>query len=162
MRLFIFTFILITFNACYSFRGISIDPEVETFYVETFDLRSPDAPAIVGIVFRDELVDKVRNNSRLNYVDKDPDLEFSGAITRYTVSPVAPEPGERTAINRLDVTVEVDFVSNLDEEDNWKQNFTYFFDFDSDTNLLDIQDTALEAINEQLLEDIFNKAFTNW
>jgi len=162
MRLITTILILIALNGCYSFKGISIDPEVETFYVETFDLRSPDAPATIGITFRDELVDKIRGNSRLDPVNKDPDLEFSGAITRYTVSPIAPEPGERAAINRLDVTVEVDFVSNLNEEDNWKQNFSYFFDFDSDTNLLDIQDTAIEAINEQLLEDIFNKAFTNW
>ena len=161
MRLFIFTLIIITFNACYSFRGIFIGDE-ETFYVETFDLRSPDAPPTVGVTFRDELVDKVRNNSRLNYVDKDPDLEFSGTITRYTVSPIAPEPGERSAINRLDITVEVDFVNNLVEENSWKQNFSFFFDFDSDINLLDIQDTAIEAINEQLMEDIFNKAFTNW
>lgn len=151
------------FTACrYSLKGISIDPAAETFRVETFQLKAPNSPPTLGQTFRDELINKIRNESRLRVVDGDADMEFKGAISNFRVSAVAPREGERTEFNRLDVTVSVEFFNNLNEDDNWKNNFSYFFDFDSGTNLLDIQEEAIENINEQLLEDIFNKAFTNW
>ncbi|MFT5764518.1 MAG: hypothetical protein ACI8X3_001949, partial [Saprospiraceae bacterium] len=69
---------------------------------------------------------------------------------------------ELTAFNRLDVTVNVEFINNKDETQNWVQPFSYFSDFESDQNFLTVQDGLVETINNQLVEDIFNKAFTNW
>lgn len=155
--------LLFSSSACkYSFTGISIPDNVRTFYVAPFDVEAPNAEPTISQTFSDALRDKIQIESRLNQSEVDPHCEFKGTITRYQVSSVAPQPGELTAFNRLDVTVNVEFINQKDDTQSWKQSFSYFSDFASDEIFLDIQDGLIETINEQLVEDIFNKAFTNW
>jgi len=127
-----------------------------------FEVEALNAEPILSQTFSDALRDKIQTESRLNQSLVDPHCEFKGTIARYEVNSVAPQPGELTAFNRLDVTVSVEFINHKDETQSWKQTFPYFSDFASDENFLDIQDALIETINEQLVEDIFNKAFTNW
>jgi hypothetical protein len=148
--------------ACYSFRGISIPPDVNTYYIPVFDIRAENAPPTIGQQFSESLKDKVRNESRLIWNDVSPDIEFTGAVAVFRVSPQAPRPGESVSFNRLEITVQIQFINHKDEKKNWKQNFTFFNDFGTDQNLLDIQDQLVRNIFEQLTEDIFNKAFTDW
>ena len=156
--------VITLFSGCYSFRGISIDPNMNTFYVANFEEQAPNAIQLLGQTFAEALRDKVRNESRLLYNDTDPDIEFKGTITTYRVTSEAPEPGETTAFNRLTVGVRVEFINNQsdDDEDDWSSTFSFFQDFPSSQNILNIQQDLLDAIIEQVVEDIFNRAFTNW
>ena len=83
-------------------------------------------------------------------------------MTNYRVTSEAPQAGEATAFNRLTVTVSIEYIYKLDEDESWKQNFTFFSDFASNANLIDVQDELLDDINQQMIEKIFNKAFNNW
>ena len=154
--------ISILFQACYSFKGISIPPDVETFYVETFQNRASNAPADLPQRFSEELRLKINNSSRLNYSENDPHIEFSGAINSFNVRSVAPREGNQLAFNRLEIRVQVEYINNNNEDDNWSQSFSFFQDFDSSQDLTSVQDQLIEEIFEQLTEDIFNKSFTNW
>lgn len=156
-------FFLVLLSSCkYSFTGISIPPNVRTFYVAPFEVDAPNAEPTLSQTFSDALRDKIQIESRLTQSQTDPHCEFKGTITRFQINSVAPQPGELTAFNRLDITVNVEFINNKDEEQSWKQSFPYFTDFPSEDNFLTIQDDLIATINEQLVEDIFNKAFTNW
>ncbi len=148
--------------SCYSFRGISIPPDVNTYYIPVFDIRAENAPPTIGQQFSETLKDKVRNESRLQWNDISPDLEFTGAISAFRVSPQAPKPGETVSFNRLEIAVQIQCTNNIDPKKNWKQTFTFFNDFDTNLNLLDIQDQLIQQIFQQITEDIFNKAFTDW
>jgi len=151
--------------SCYSFKGISIAPEVNSFYVENFQNRASNAPAGLEIDFRDGLVDKVNSSSKLRFTEIDPDIEFRGDVSRFSVVAVAPQQNDdqaTTAFNRLTIAVRVEYVNNLDEEENWQQSFSFFEDFESTTDLSLVQDDLIDGIFTQILEDIFNKAFTNW
>jgi hypothetical protein len=154
--------VLLLNGGCYSFRGISIPPEAKTFYISELRSRVPGAPADLGQQFSENLKQKFLNQSRLNFVDIDPDIEFSGEITRFAVTSVAPQPGETTAFNRLEIAVRMKYDYHLDEEENWENSFSFFSDYSRDDNLLDVQDQLITIIFQQLSEDIFNKAFTNW
>jgi len=150
-------------SACYSLKGISIDPSVKTFYVRTFDNRAQSAYATIAVDFTERLKDKIRNQTRLTYADVDPDVVFTGYIADYSVTSVAPKPGESTAFNRLTITVNLNYHSEKDTTNDIKnQNFSFFQDYPSTTNLLQVQDQLVKTIFDQILEDIFNKAFTNW
>lgn len=154
--------VLLLNGGCYSFRGISIPPEAKTFYISELRSRVPGAPADLGQQFSENLKQKFLNQSRLNFVDIDPDIEFSGEITRFAVTSVAPQPGETTAFNRLEIAVRLKYDYHPDEEENWENSFSFFSDYSRDDNLLDVQDELIAIIFQQLSEDIFNKAFTNW
>jgi len=148
----------------YGFKGTSIDPTVNTFFVDVFDVEPRNAPAIIGQDFSNLLTDKIRRESRLDPIDTDPDIEFKGTINRFEITYEAPQPGETTAFNRLNMSIKVEYIDNLNEERSWEraETFSFFFDFASDANLIDIQDVAITAIFDQMVEDVFNKAFTNW
>ena len=62
----------------------------------------------------------------------------------------------------MEIGVNVEFTDTFNEDYSWTSSFSFFQDFPSNANLLDVQDELIDAIFAQLLEDIFNKAFTNW
>lgn len=158
------------FCGCYSFKGISIPPTISTFFVDQFQNGAGNAPPDIGQRFSDILKDRVLNNSRLNFDDSVPDIEFTGTVSSYSVQSVAPERrstdseiGEfGSSLNRLSISIQVDYVDNLDDESSWNQSFSFFEDFESATNLSDVEDELIESIFDQITTDIFNKSFTNW
>jgi hypothetical protein len=155
----------LAFSGCYSFRGIAIDPSVKTYYVAPFENRAPNAVPTLAPDFTERLKDKIRNESRLVYSEFEPDVEFTGAITGFQVTAEAPQPGEQIAFNRLTITVSVDYINNkaVEEKDRLTKITKSFYDeFPSDQNLFDIQETLIQRITVQLVEDIFTQAFTNW
>ena len=162
---FLFFSILFLSQSCkYGFRGINIPPEVSTFYVERFDNRANNVVPTLAQDFTQDLIDKVRNESNLQWTDTDPDIEFKGRITRYTISSEAPVEGATTAFNRLEIHVSVEYISNIDKsgKSDWKRSFNDYLDYDSNQNILNIQDDLIVDINRRLIEKIFQAAFTNW
>lgn len=149
-------------SGCYSLKGYSIQPDVKTFYVGNFKLTALNAPATINQTFQEALKDKVSRESRLQYTNLNPDLEFNGTIQSFVVSAVAPKPDEQTSFNRLTIFVAVEYANHLDAKDTWTKTFSHFADFPTDQNLLQVQDDLITIIFNQILEDIFNQAFNNW
>lgn len=165
MRVLVFSLFIVfpaVFSGCYTFKGFSIAPEIETFYIGRFELLATNAPATLDQIFTESLKDKISRESRLSFSDTDADIEFQGSINSFTVTSVAPQPGETTAFNRLEISVQIDYINYLNEEQNWNSTFRHFEDFPSTVNLLSVQDELIDLIFDQIMEDIFNKAFTNW
>lgn len=152
----------VSLSACYSFRPSKADPNLNTYFVFRFEDNSLASPPDLPALFTVRLQDKIRNQSRLVQNEFNPDVEFRGAISRYIVTSEAPEPGERTAINRLTIAVNVQYINNIAEEQDFDRTFSFFFDFASETQLSEIQEQAHEVILDQINEDIFNAAFNNW
>ena len=158
------------FTSCifYTPKSTGIPPNINTFYVAEFDNNAPNVVPTLSYDFTQALLDKILKESRLTFTENEPDVEFSGYISRYQVTSVAPEERDgvpTTAFNRLDIGVQVDYINN--KEDNptkkeWQQTFSFYVDYESTSNLLDIQDGLIKEINDQLVEDIFNKAFSDW
>ncbi len=158
----LFIIYLTCISCSISLSGIAIPEEMESFRVEVFDNRANQAPVDLGQTFSEALKEKILRETRLTYSELEPDIIFSGQIARYQVSAQAPQPDEQVGFNRLSIGIKVHLENNLDSEGSWDNSFSFYQDYGSDVNLLDRQDDLIDAINEQLLEDIFNKAFTNW
>ena len=162
MRIIIVLAIALVQAGCYSFKGFSVDPSLSTFRVAQFGVTAPNAPPNINQTFTEGLKRKISRESRLVLDENNPDIQFGGTVTRYHVSAVSPEPGEFAALQRLEITVNVEYTNYRDPEDTWTQNFSFFADFAPEQNLLDVQDDLITIIFTQIEEDIFNKAFTNW
>mgnify|MGYP000426721165 CR=1 FL=1 len=157
--------VLFTGTGCYSFKGISIDySEVKTYFVEQFDITALNAQPAISVRLTEDLKEKIRTESRLTLSDVDPDVVFEGTVVRYEVTSEAPQPGEVTDINRLTIITAIQYINNVNEEKSWerKRNFSFFFDFPSSQTLTQVEDEAIQAISDQMMEDIFNEAFTDW
>ncbi len=149
-------------TGCYSLKGTSVPPDVNTFNVAQFENKALNAPPALQQVFTERLKVKILNESRLTFRREESDIEFSGAITDFRVSSVAPIAGAVTAFNQLDIVVLVEYVNRKNERKNWKTSFNRFYQFPSDANLSDKQDVYIKAINDLLVEDIFKKSFEDW
>ena len=93
-RFFVILFFLSQIVGCYTFKGFSVDPSLETFRVATFTISAPNAPPNINQTYSESLKRKVSRESRLILDERDPDIQFGGSIKRFYVSSVSPEPGE--------------------------------------------------------------------
>ncbi len=149
--------------SCYSFKGISIDPNVHTYNVKVFtDHTSAGVPVNLLDNFTVALDKRIRTETRLKPNDESPDLVFKGELLSFRVTPGPISNEESTTFNRLEVSVSIDYVNHINPKDKWKQTFSHYEEFPADQNLSDVQDELLKQITNKLIEDIFNKAFTNW
>jgi len=159
----IYCILIISFNSCsISLKGISINPDVKTYYVEDFKNQISKGPSDIHDTFSEALRSKIRKETRLTDKDTDPDINFEGSILGYNESGQAASGNDQSAYNRLTISVKVKYFNNLNEKENWDQQFKFHKDFPTDQSLQDVEDDFIEEIFEQITEDIFNKAFTNW
>ena len=159
-----FLILVLSFSSCYSFKGVTIAPDTKTFTVNLFTNNASAAPPNLAQSFTEKLKDKIRNNTRLNLVNTEGgDLIFSGSVVGYDVVAVAPQPNQPAAFNQLRITIAVDLLDSKNEKGSRKQQFSFQADFPGTSQLLQVQDQLIKQITDKILEDIFNKAFTeNW
>ncbi|MCF8226441.1 MAG: hypothetical protein K9J30_11245 [Bacteroidales bacterium] len=152
-----------TMNVSYSFTGVNIDPNIyQTFTVDYFPNRAPVVQAQLSQLFTDALIDKVQSNTSLELVPAGGDVSFSGEIRNYETKPTAITSDETAARNRLTITIRVVYTNNIDPDASFESAFSRYEDYDSSQNLADVEEELIELIMENILEDIFNKAFVNW
>lgn len=146
----------------YSLNGASIPPEAKTVSVTFFQNYASLAPPTLSQSFTEALRTKLSSQSRLTLISKEGDLAFEGSITGYSTSPVGIQSTDVAAQTRLSITVNVKYTCSFDETKNFEQSFTKFADYKSDKNLSSVEGQLIQEINDQLTQDIFNKALNNW
>jgi hypothetical protein len=65
-------------------------------------------------------------------------------------------------MNRLTVTVHVNYTNNKDHEQDFKTNFSAYYDWESSRALAEVEGDAINVITDQLVDDIFNRSVANW
>ena len=157
--------ILLTLVSCkvsYSFSGVNISPEVQTYSVEYFQNRAPIVQAQLSQVFTDALMDKIQGNTSLDLSTDGGDVSFSGEITGYETRPTAITSDETAARNRLTISVRVKYTNAMEPDLDYDSSFSRYEDYDSSQDLTSVENELIELIVENLVEDIFNKAFISW
>jgi hypothetical protein len=151
-------------SACkiYSFTGANLSPDVKSVTIDLLDNRAASAPASYAQIFTEKLKLKMVTEANLKQVNADGDLHFSGYVTAYNVSALAPTAQVQTGVNRLNITVHIEFVNATDEKDKWGQDFTRYAEFPATELLSNRESQLIEEINKQLVDDIFNKALVKW
>lgn len=165
IKILLLSAIILFLQSCgtYSFSGASIPPEMKTISVQFFENNAQLVVPYLSQQFTEALKERVRNQSRLSIVRGDADANLEGRITDYSIRPVAIQGNERAGLNRLTITVNVKYSNNLNPELNFEQSFQAFQEFSLTQGSIQSQEQKLiAAINKQLTELIFNKAFANW
>jgi hypothetical protein len=154
----------------YSFTGTNIDYNLtKTFSVENFFNDSGGGPANMEQRFTESLKEFYQRNTQLELIRTNGDLQFSGAITRYGITPQAtvtttdPNLPDRAGQMRLTITVEVDYINTKNEEESLKRSFSFFKDYDPrSTSILQVESALIEEIFESIIQDIFTATVANW
>jgi len=161
----IYTLLLsISLNSCgiYSFTGASIPAEAKTVSVQYFNNKAATVQPNLSQIFTERLKDMFLEQTNLTLNENEGDLAFSGYISKYQIKPMAIKANETAGKNRLTIAVKVTYKNSFDSENNFEQTFSRYHDYDSAENISDIESTLIEEITNELVEDVFNKAFVNW
>ncbi len=147
--------------------GSSTDAKTISF--EEFYNNTDLGPANMGPTFTNEAKDYFIRNSSLSVVAQEGELQMSGEIADFKLTPIAPtSTGDPNAINsasstRLTITVKVTYVNTLDEAMSFKdRSFSFYKDFSNDQNFSDIEESYTKQIFERIINDIFNASVANW
>lgn len=135
---------------------------METFTVNYFPNRAAIVQAQLSQTFTDALMDKIQSNTSLEMTTSGGDVEFSGEITGYVTRPTAITGDETAAMNRLTITVRVAYTNYIEPDLDFDSSFSRYEDYSSSQDLSQVEAQLIELIIENLMEDIFNKAFVSW
>ena len=149
-------------HVSFKLNGASVPDNLKTFSVQYFENRAPLITPTLSQTFTEALKDRISNESRLNLEEKNADIDFSGDITGYSIRPMSIQADALSAETRLTLTVKVTYKNFKDPKDNWESSFKAYEDYPSDKNITEIEGELLTLIIEQITEDIFNKAFSDW
>jgi len=142
--------------------GASIPENLSTFSVQYINNRAPLINPDLSQKITDGLKDRIQKESRLILVNEGGDIEFSGNITSYSTQPMALKADAVSAETRLSTTVKIRCRNFKDPKKDWEQTFTAYQDYDSENNLSDVEEELVTLIVDELTENIFNKAFSDW
>ncbi len=147
----------------YSLTGTSIAPDVKTFSVQDFPNRAPLYVPTLSQSFSEKLKDKLLSQTPLQLVASGiGDLDYSGEITGYTISPISVTGNETASQNRLTITIKVNFTNTKNPKQDFVKTFSNYEDFDANESIEDVEQDLIDQILEKITEDIFNKSVANW
>jgi outer membrane lipopolysaccharide assembly protein LptE/RlpB len=139
--------------------------EWKTFSVQTLELVAPNAPISYAPNLTESIKDGVQNNTRLilNTTQGQGEINIEGKVVNYAVTPIAIQPGDNAAKNRLTVTVNFTIFISEPEEDKMVLTSSRFADYSTDDDDFTTKENELiDDINKQIVQDVINKLFSNW
>ncbi len=157
------TFILQGCTISYRFNGSAINYDIyHTIDITDFPIRAALVYPPLQQTFENKLLDYVTRQTKLQEIDGPADIEMSGEITGYSLSPQSVGSDAYATETRLTISVRVKYVDNKNPANNIDQTFTAYRQFSSSLMLTDVQDDLCNQISEELVNLIFNATLGNW
>ncbi len=154
------------FTGCtisYKLNGSALNYDIyHTIHVSEFPIRAALVYPPLQQTFENKLLDAITRQTRLQEVDGTSDLEMSGEITGYSLSPQAVGQDAYATQTRLTITVRVKYSDAKNDANNIDQSFSAYRDFDASLMLTDVQDELCEEICNELVDLIFNATIGSW
>ena len=152
------------FATCkYGFKDAApIPTEVKNFRVNYFENKAQYINSRLSPELTEKLKQKIINTTRLRQTNSDDaHYDISGYVSQYYTTTQG-ITGNTAGTNRLHVGFHLSFVNTLDENKNFEADLVRTFDFPS-TKSLDQAESALnDEIVRNVVDEIFNRIFSNW
>jgi outer membrane lipopolysaccharide assembly protein LptE/RlpB len=164
LKLFAFCFLLFTFSSCgvYSFKDVSIPPEIKTIRIGFIENRASYVNPQLSPNLTDRVKQKINNQTRLTQVNtENAHYDVQGFVSRYDIllSGVA---NQQSTTNRISVTVHITLRDQLNNSDPQEFDVTRNFEFGANISVQTAEAGLLNDMVRDLSDEIFNRLFSNW
>ena len=159
-----FVMLVFVFSTCkYGFKDTApIPTEVKTFRVNYLENKAQYINTQLSPQLTEQLKQKIRNTTRLSQTNNDDaHYDISGYVSQYYTSTIS-IANSTSSGNRLTVGFHLVFKNTLDEKKNFEADLSRSFDFDANRSLQDAERILNETIVKNIVDEIFNKIFSNW
>ena len=147
----------------YGFKDTSpIPPEVKTFRVNYLENKAQYVNPQLSPQLTEKLKQKIINTTRLQQTNNDDaHYDISGYVSQYFTSTTGIS-NNNASVNRLTVSFHLIFKNTLDEKKNNEWDLSRSFDFPATQSLSEAEASKNSDIIKGLVDEIFNKIFSNW
>lgn len=159
-------FLALGLSGCgyYSFTGASIAPHLETVAIPLAENRTASPITDLDSRLTDLLVDRFVGQTRLSLEpeEAEADVVLSTVIDRYTNQPTSVSGDVQAARNRVTITVTVRYFDRVENRELLAQSFSGYSEYlPLDEGLAGEGRAAMEAL-ENVADDIFTAATSDW
>ena len=167
IKLYCLLFLLVSifnFSTCkYGFKDTAPIPvEVKTFRVNYLENKAQYINTQLSPQLTEKLKAKIIGNTRLHQTNNDDaHYDISGYVSQYFVTTIS-ITGNNSSGNRLTIGFHLIFKNTLDEKKNSEADLVRTIDFDGNKTLTDIESSETPKIVSTMVDQIFNKIFSNW
>jgi hypothetical protein len=145
----------------YSFKDVTIPPEVKTIKIGFIENKARYVNPQFGPRLTDKIQQKITGQTRLTRTNSDDaHYQVSGYISDYSVS-TAGISGQQASGNRLTVGVHITFRNTLDNKTE-EYDIMRNFDFSANLSLQQAEGALLDEVLRTMTDEIFNRIFSNW
>lgn len=153
-------------SACmsYSFTGTSIPNNVRTIYIPFFPDNSQSGLGDLSDRLNTALINRFVNQSRLS-LDNDQetaDSRLEGSIQSYRNRPFSVGGDEQANLNEIQIVVRATFQYSDGDEPEYSKSFTGNATYDVLENPVEGELEAASAALQQIANNAFNDAVSNW
>lgn len=147
----------------YSTKDASpIPQEVKTFRVNYIENKARYVNPTITPQVTEKLKQKIIGQTRLRQTNgDDAHYDISGYLTDYSVTTSGIANSNATT-NRLNISFHVIFKNTLDQTKDVETDFTRNYDFEANLSLPQAEQRLAPEIIKNLVDEIFNKIFSNW
>lgn len=156
----------IALTACsisYKFTGTSINYDiVKTISLDKFPVRSAYVWAPMEGMFYNSMSDAFAQKTKLTVTKRNGDLQLSGEITEYSQTNKSVSADGYSAQTQLKMTVNVRFVNTKKHDEDFERTFSATTQYDSSQSLASVQETLVQEMIDDIIDQIFNATVANW
>ena len=156
--------VLVSGCAYYSFTGASIPSRLNTIAIPLAEDNSSSPLSALDQNLTDLLVERFARQTRLSFTstESDADAVLEATIERYTNQPTSVTGEERATLNRVTFTVQFRYYDQVEEQVLMQDTFSSSEEYDPATEGLEGQRRAALAALENVADDAFTQATSNW
>ena len=150
-------------NGCniYKFNEATIPDSIKTVKVNFIENNAQYKNPQISQRLTEKLRQKIIGQTRLSQTNSDnPDWEISGTIQQYSFSTSAIS-NQQVATNRLTVAVHIT-LNNRKADEVKEYDVSRSFDFKGNQSFQEAEASLMEEMTRTLIDEIFNKLFSNW
>jgi Lipopolysaccharide-assembly len=158
--------VFMSFNCAtcrYSTKDTSpIPQEIKTFRVNYLENKARYVNPQLTPQVTEKLKQKIIGQTRLSQTNSDDaHYDISGWLSDYSVTTTG-IANQNASTNRLNVSFHLIFKNTLDQKKDLEVDVTRNYDFDAQLTLPQAEARLSEDIIKNLVDEIFNKIFSNW
>jgi Lipopolysaccharide-assembly len=152
-----------TFAACgiYKLNGASV--EGKTINIRAIENKASIVYTLLSPTLSEKIRTRILTQTNLSQsTNGNPDYEINGTIIGYDIGVAAVQNQQAASQSKLTITVEINFVNNIDNKKSFKKNFVKFGTFPANKTLQDVERALTTEICSDIADALFNDAFVNW
>lgn len=113
-------------------------------------------------MFYNSLSDAYSNKTKLQVLQRNGDMQLAGEITEYSQLNKAISSDGFAAQTQLKMTVNVRFTNNANHNEDFEKTFSATTEYDSSQQLNAVQETLVQEMIDEIVDQIFNATVANW